>query len=262
MSKNRLGHRATALVTGATSGIGLEFARILINAGCNVIIVGRNPEKLQNAASELNLPSGNMIRMDLARKEAADELFSECSTRRFEVDILINNAGMFFWEGMCPEILPEAEKMINLHEITPMRLCVLFGEEMKKRGCGYIVNVASAAAQLPFPGLSCYSGTKAFLKNFSKSLYHEYRPHGVRVCALCPAAVSTGLYGLKQNLLDFGTRTWFIQKASATARGALKAVKHGRKVCYPAVMCYYLPVLLKITPGPLIRLIWRKAKKL
>lgn len=256
----RLGHRATALVTGATSGIGLEFARILSDAGCDVLIVGRNPEKLQRAATELNLPSDHVIPMDLARREAADELFSYCSEHGFAVDILINNAGMFFWEAMTPERFPEAEKMIALHEITPMRLCVLFGEEMKKRGCGYIVNVASAAAQLPFPGLSCYSGTKAFLKNFSKSIYHEYRPHGVRVCALCPAAVSTGLYGLKQNLLDFGTRTWFIQRASATARGALKAVKHGRKVCYPAVMCYYLPLLLKITPGPLIRRIWRKAK--
>lgn len=265
------GHRETALITGASSGIGLEFARILSKAGCNIVIVSNDGDNLQKAAEELNAvpidsdqpqdrPFAYSVMMDLARKEAADELFGICMRKGLDVDILINNAGMFFWDGMDRKKLETAEKMVILHEITPMRMCVLFGEEMKKRGRGYIINVASSAAQLPFPGLSCYSGTKAFLKNFSKSIYYEYKPYGVRVCALCPAAVKTTLYGLKESLLELGTRILIIQKPSRTARRALIAVKRGNKVCYPAFMCYYLPLLLKITPSPLIRWIWKKAK--
>lgn len=269
--QNRLGHRATALITGASSGIGLEFARLLSGAGCNIIIVSNDRDKMQKAASVLKAvpidmspskdsPFAFYVLMDLARRESADELFRICTQKGLEVDILINNAGVFFWERMERDRLEEAEKMVILHEITPMRLCVLFGEEMKKRGCGYIINVASSAAQLPFPGLSCYSGTKAFLKNFSKSIHYEYKPYGVRVCALCPAAVSTTLYGLKESLLEFGTRIQIIQRPSQTARRALIAVKRGSSVCYPAFMCYYLPLLLRIAPAPLINLIWKKAR--
>ena len=176
------------------------------------------------------------------------------------MDLLVNNAGMFFWDKMNEERLEVAEELLRLNGLTPMKLCVLFGEQMKRRGCGYIINVASSAAQLPFPGLGCYSGSKALLKNYSKSLHYEYRPFGVRVTALCPAAVATDLYGLCKDLLEFGTRIGFIQKPRRTALKALKAVRRGRKVCYPAFMCYYLPVLLWLLPSCVIDLIWRKTR--
>lgn len=255
--QKRLGHKPLALVTGASSGIGLEFARLLSEAGCSLVLVSNDEEKLQAAADELNATS---ICMDLSESDAADRLFGWCGSLGLEIDLLVNNAGMFFWDKMDRSRLEEAEQMLRLHDITPMRLCVLFGEEMKKRGCGYIVNVASSAAQLPFPGLGCYSGSKALLKNFSIALHYELKPFGVRVSAVCPAAVATGLYGLREDLLRFGTRIGFIQKPRRTAFKALRAVKRGRKLCYPAFMCYYLPVLLKLLPACAIDLIWRKTR--
>ncbi len=253
----RLGHKPLALVTGASSGIGLEFARLLSEAGCELVLVSNDAEKLQAAADELQ---ANSICMDLSERDSAEKLFDWCNGLGLKVDLLVNNAGMFFWDKMNEERLEDAEELLRLNGLTPMKLCVLFGEQMKSRGCGYIINVASSAAQLPFPGLGCYSGSKALLKNYSKSLHYEYRPFGVRVTALCPAAVATDLYGLRKDLLEFGTRIGFIQKPRRTALKALKAVRRGRKVCYPAFMCYYLPVLLWLLPSCVIDLIWRKTR--
>ena len=252
-----LRHKPLSLVTAASSGIGLEFARLLSEAGCELVLVSNDAEKLQAAADELQ---ANSICMDLSERDSAEQLFDWCNGLDLEVDLLVNNAGMFFWDKMNEERLKDAEELLRLNGLTPMKLCVLFGEQMKSRGCGYIINVASSAAQLPFPGLGCYSGSKALLKNYSKSLHYEYRPFGVRVTALCPAAVATELYGLRKDLLEFGTRIGFIQKPRRTALKALKAVRRGRKVCYPAFMCYYLPVLLWLLPSCVIELIWRKTR--
>ena len=163
----RLGHKPLALVTGASSGIGLEFARLLSEAGCELVLVSNDAEKLQAAADELQ---ANSICMDLSERDSAEKLFDWCNGLGLEVDLLVNNAGMFFWDKMNEERLEVAEELLRLNGLTPMKLCVLFGEQMKSRGCGYIINVASSAAQLPFPGLGCYSGSKALLKNYSKSL--------------------------------------------------------------------------------------------
>lgn len=258
--KTRLGHKPTALVSGASSGIGLEFARLLAGAGCNLVLVSNDEKGLQAAAAELGVPAERVICMDLARSEAADELFARCNESGLEIDILINNAGMYFWQEMDAEMLKKGEKMLALNAVTPMKMSVLFGSEMKKRGCGYIVNVSSMCAHIAMPGLTCYSGTKAFLKNFSKSLFHEYRPHGVRVCALCPAAVATPLYNIKGNLMRLGVKTGFIQTPRRVARKALRAVYRGKKVCNPALMCYYVPFLVNLLPNWLVRIIWGKIK--
>src|SRR5574344_1771254 len=151
----RLGHKPLALVTGASSGIGLEFARLLSEAGGELVLVSNDAEKLQAAADELQ---ANSICMDLSERDSAEKLFDWCNGLGLEVDLLVNNAGMFFWDKMNEERLEDAEELLRLNGLTPMKLCVLFGEQMKSRGCGYIINVASSAAQLPFPGLGCYSG--------------------------------------------------------------------------------------------------------
>ena len=118
---------------------------------------------------------------NLATETAADELFAFCQNENMAMDILINNAGLFFFEELTTENESKALTMMRLHILTPSRLCVLFGEEMKKRGYGYIINMSSMAAQLPCPGITVYSATKAYLKSFGKSLYFEMKPYGVGV---------------------------------------------------------------------------------
>lgn len=261
MAKRRLGHTPLALVTGGSSGMGLEYCRALAGAGCNSLIVSIEEEKLQSIAQEITDEFGvraTGVFMDLSRPDAADRLHSYCRDHGYEVDILINDAGVFFFKELGCGNIDRMEMMINLHTLTPAKLCVLFGEDMKKRGCGYILNMSSVAANLPFPGVTTYSATKAFLKSFGKSLYYEMKPYGVRVCTVCPGAVATPLYRLKPSLLRLGVWLGIIKKPSAIVRRGLKGMYRGRRVVNPSLMSYYLPPMLGILPKPLISAIWKK----
>ena len=202
------GHRPWALITGGSSGMGLEYARQLSEIGCNLLLVSNQEEELEKAARELGRDGIQVLPhyQNLATETAAEELLAFCQAENLQIDILINNAGMFFFEELTRENEAKALTMMRLHIFTPTRLCIQFGEEMKKRGYGYIINMSSMAAKLPCPGITIYSATKAYLKSFGKSLYFEMRPYGVGVTTVCPAAIATPLYRLKPSLLQFGVK--------------------------------------------------------
>ena len=210
------GHRPWALITGGSSGMGLEYARQLADIGCNVLLVSNQKEELERAA-ELLRQSRNIQVLshyhDLATETAAEELFAFCQSEDLQIDILINNAGMFFFEELSLKNEVKALAMMRLHIFTPTRLCILFGEEMKRRGYGYLLNMSSMAAKLPCPGITVYSASKAYLKSFGKSLYFEMQPYGVGVTTVCPAAIATPLYKLKPSLLNFGVKIGVIGTA-------------------------------------------------
>ena len=261
MASRRLGHTPLALITGGSSGMGLEYSRQLAAAGCNLLIVSIEEEKLKTLEKELHEEFGVSVRTrwsDLSAFDAAEELFGWCQSEGLEVDILINNAGIFFFKELSEEMRPRMEIMMRLHNYTPARLCVLFGNEMKKRGCGYILNVSSVAAHLPMPGITTYAATKAFLKSFSKSLYFEMKPYGVRVCPVCPGAVATPLYKLKPSLMKLGVNLGVIKKPSTIVHRALRGLYRGRRVVNPSLMSYYLPPLIGILPKSLVSAIWKR----
>lgn len=257
------GRRPWALVTGGSSGMGLEYARQLAEIGCNLLLVSNQEMELQKAAEELK--KGRDIQViphyqNLATETAAEELFAFCQTENLPIDILINNAGMFFFEELSTENEPKALTMMRLHVLTPTRLCVVFGEEMKRRGNGYIINMSSMAAKLPCPGITIYSATKAYLKSFGKSLYFEMRPYGVGVTTVCPAAIATPLYKLKPNLLDFGVKIGLIGTPQWLVRKALKGMMKKKRVVKPGLMNLYLPPLIAILPHGLVDKLWQKFK--
>lgn len=259
----RLNRKPTALVTGASSGMGLEYARQLAEAGCSLVMISNEEEKLSQAAGNLQKEFGieAIARYaDLALDSAAEDLVAWCDEQGLEIDILINNAGFFFFKEMSEELYPRMKAMMQLHTATPARLCVLLGEKMKQRGCGYIVNMASVAAKLPVPGITTYSATKAFLKSFSQSLWYEYRPYGVRVTTVCPGAVATPLYHLKPSLMKLGCSLGVIKSTKSVVRKALKGVYKGRKTVNPGLMSYYLPPLIYLIPRRLVCYIWKKIK--
>ena len=172
------GHRPWALITGGSSGMGLEYARQLAEIGCNLLLVSNQKEELEKVSEDLKRNSTLQVvphYQDLATESAAEELFGFCQAVGLQIDFLINNAGMFFFEELTTENESKALTMMRLHVYTPTKLCVLFGEEMKKRGYGYLINMSSMAAKLPCPGITVYSATKAYLKSFGKSLYFEMR---------------------------------------------------------------------------------------
>lgn len=250
-----------ALVTGGSSGMGLEYARQLAARGYDLLLVSNQQAALEQAADDLHDQFGvrTMARyQDLSSVAAADELLAFCVAHSLEIEVLVNNAGMFFFEELHPENEAKALKMLQLHVYTPTRLCILFGEAMKHRGQGFILNVSSMAAKLPCPGIAVYSATKAYLKSFSKSLYFEMRPYGVGVTTVCPAAIATPLYKLKPSMMRLGVKVGLIGTPQWLVRRALRRMFKKRRVVKPGFMNYYLPPLIALLPKWLVAKLWKK----
>ena len=253
-----------ALVTGATSGMGLEYSRQLAAKGCNLLMVSNQQDLLLSLPSAIGAEFGvaaQGLYLDLARPTAADELFDYCRASGFAVDILINNAGMFFFHELDASVQPCAMVMMDLHITTPTRLVMLFAEEMKRRRKGYIVNVSSLAAKLPVPGITIYAATKAYLKSFSKSMYFELRNYNVGCTTVLPAAIATPLYNLNPRLLKLGVKTGFICTPQRLVRRAIRGMVRKRHVVKPGAMNYYLPVIIKLLPNALEMKIWNSVNK-
>ena len=252
-----------ALVTGGSSGIGLEFSRQLAAKGYNLIIVSNSREQLDAVCAPIAEEYGVRViprLQNLATGNAAEELMEWCDSQSVLPDILINNAGMFYFKELSPELMGKAEVMIGLHVTTPTKMCILFGDRMKQRGSGRILLVASMAARIPAPGIQVYSATKAYLRSFGESLSFELKPYGVTVTTLCPAAVATPLYGLKKGLLNFGVAIRVIHTPQWLVRKALKGLFRGRRLMKPSIMNAYLPPMIKMLPSNLEQKIWDRIK--
>ena len=252
-----------ALVTGGSSGIGLEFSRQLAEKGYDLIIVSNSREQLDAVCAPIAEEYGVRViprLQNLATGNAAEELMEWCDSQSVLPDILINNAGMFYFKELRPELMGKAEVVIGLHVTTPTKMCILFGDRMKQRGSGRILLVASMAARIPAPGIQVYSATKAYLRSFGESLSFELKPYGVTVTTLCPAAVATPLYGLKKGLLNFGVAIRVIHTPQWLVRKALKGLFRGRRLMKPSIMNAYLPPMIKMLPSNLEQKIWDRIK--
>lgn len=257
----------TALVTGASSGMGLEYARQLAAAGCSVLMVSNQAEALEKCAEKLSAAFPVNIwpkYADLSQGGAADALFCYCEEKGLKIDILINNAGVFFFEELEGEVCRKADTMMGLHVVTPTRLSVLFGNAMKRRGRGFILNVSSVVADMCVPGLTMYAATKSYLKTFSKSLYYEMRPYGVSVTTVCPGAVATGLYSVLPALvriLEVAGRFGLVYSPEKLVRKALKAMLLRRRCVTPGFINHFFAPAVNLIPRFAVNRIWKKLKK-
>ena len=253
-----------ALITGGSSGMGLEYARQLAGRGYDLLLVSNREEELAAAAKELRDAFPVQVDthwQDLAQEDAADRLCEWCLQEQGILpDVLVNNAGMFFFKELEAADLDRVQAMLHLHVTTVTRSCILFGEAMKRRGSGYILNMSSMAARIPAPGITVYSATKAYLKSFGRSLSYELKPYGVGVTTVCPAAIATPLYHLSEKWMRFGVRIGLIRTPRWLVKRALRALFHKRRVISPAFMNLYLPPLIGLLPGPLIAFIWKRIK--
>ena len=250
-----------ALVTGGTSGMGLEYCRQLAAMGCNILMVSIQNELLETLPKTLSADYGVKawgLFMDLSKESAASEIWDYCQQQNLDIDILVNNAGMFFFHELDAATQGKALTMIQLHIMTPTRLVMLFGEAMKQRRRGYIVNMSSMTANLPTPGTTVYSATKAYLNSFSRSMYFEMRPYGVGVTTVLPAAVATPLYRMKPSMMKLGVAIGLIRTPQWLVRRALHGMLHRRHVVKPGVMNYLVPALIKLLPNSLEQKIWLK----
>ncbi len=250
----------TALITGASSGMGYEYAQQLASRGVHVVSVSNEEEKIKHLCHELTVKyevKAYPIYMDLARSEAADELYEHCKSLNLTVDILINNAGVFFYEEIV-EVSPERGKaMMQLHVITPSLLCAYFGREMKSRRKGYILNMSSISAHMPFPGISYYASTKRYLKGFSRALRSELRSFNVSVSCVCPGAVATNLFDRQKVDYDKALRWGIMMKAEKVVRIALRGLFNKKSVIVPGLINRISVALVRLTPHGLILLVLR-----
>lgn len=253
-----------ALITGGSSGMGLEYARQLAAKGYDLILVSNREQELVTSVESLRKTYPVQITtrcQDLAQTDAADRLYDGC-IRDLQIlpDILINDAGMFFFKELEAGDLSRVQAMIDLHVITITRSCVLFGNAMKERGNGYILNMSSMAARLPVPGITLYAATKAYLRSFGRSFSYEMKPYGVGMTTVCPAAVATPLYRLSDRLMKIGVNLGIIQTPHRLVKRALRAMFHKRRIISPGFMNIYLPALIALLPGPVIAALWKRFK--
>lgn len=250
-----------ALVTGASSGIGYQYAFQLAKMGYHLLIVS-NEEEIEKKArvldSQFPVEVVPLMR-DLGRQEAAKELYDYCQQRQLEVEVLVNNAGVYHDRDFLDDSAAFNELILNLHIHTPSMLMYYFCQDMVRRGKGYVLNMSSITSEIAVQRLSTYSATKAFLKNFSRSVHIELYHKGVYVTAVRPGAVDTGLYNISSTSRKIGRIVGYIISPERLARKGLRAMFRGKAQRTPGLWNNILILLVALLPTCVLRLIrrWR-----
>ena len=215
-----------AVITGASSGIGLEFARALAHAGCNIVAVSNQPVQLEETAAELRHTHGVEVvalNLDLTETESTDVIMQTLDARRIVPLLLVNNAGIFDFrsvEKLSPQRL---DLYIDLHIRSLTHLSRAIAMLMADaRGNGYVLNMSSMSCWMPMPGIAMYSATKAYIRAFSRALRIEMKQRGVSVTVACPGGIATGLFGLPRNLQRIGVGVGALATPQSFVRKALK----------------------------------------
>jgi len=251
-----------ALVTGACSGIGRAFAERLAALGFELVVVSNRPEPLAAAARELAAAHGvkvHPIVSDLSRPEAAEELHAAVAARGVAVDVLVSNAGCFFF-GETVDVPPErAQTMLGLHVVTPSLLLARFGRDMRERGYGQLLVVASISAWRDFPGISHYGASKRYLRGFACSLRSELGVYGVNVTCLSPGPTATGLFDPDTAATRRGKQLGLFAEPAAVADAGLRALFAGRAEVIPGLLNRLMAWGAALTPQWLIDLVRRRA---
>ena len=221
----------TALVTGASSGIGLELARALAARGHDLVVVARSLDKLEDLAASMSV-GVEVIAADLASDAGMATIEDRLQSTDRPIDLLVNNAG-FGTTGKFAELPIEGEvEEIRLNVLALTRLTGAAVPQMVARGHGAVINVASIAAFQPTPGTATYGATKAFVLSFTMALREELRGTGVRAVALCPGFTRTG-FQERANFELKGIAKRFSQTADEVAQATLRTLDRDAGVCVP-----------------------------
>ena len=247
-----------AIITGASSGCGYEYARVMAGKGYDLLIVSNEDaihDKADLLRQEYPVKVISLVR-NLGVQEAAKELYDYCHTNGIEVEVLINNAGVYHDRDFLNDSENFNQLIFNLHMHTPAMLMYYFGQDMVARGKGYMLNMCSITADIAVQRLGSYGATKAFLQNFTRSLHIELKTKGVYVTNVTPGAINTGLYNIRPWLTKMGLILGYIVEPDYLARRGVKAMLKGRaKVSIPGVWNAILLFFVALIPTGLLRLI-------
>jgi len=249
----------TALITGATSGIGLELAKLFARDKINLILVARHPEKLHEVQEELQREYGvqvTVIASDLSLHGAATWLHADVKAKKIEVNYLVNNAGFGLYGKFHGIELEDELAMLELNCAALTTLTKLFSREMIHRGRGRILNVASTAAFQPGPLMAVYYASKAYVLSLSEALRNEFAGTGVTVSCLCPGPTPTGFQDRAGNQKS-GLLALALTSAEQVARTGYRGMRRGKSVIVPGLINKLLVFSVRFAPRNLATAISR-----
>lgn len=221
---------STALITGASGGIGKAFAEELAAQKTNLVLVARSEQKLHKIAQELQEKYSiqvDFLVKDLTEANAPSDVFDFTKTKGLTIDLLINNAGFGDYGDFAERDGERQVKIVQLNILALVDLTHKFLPLMRQRRSGSIINVSSIAAFQPIPYLSVYAASKAFVLSFSEALWAENRQHGVRVLVVCPGPTETGFFTEANFPESFTGKTNKISTPKEVVRDALIGLEKG-----------------------------------
>lgn len=232
-----------AIVTGGGSGLGLAIATQLSVEGYNIVIVGRNQAKLDSAARAILEACGacdaqsasapvvrvETLSLDLSAADAPETLYNWTCDHDIKVDILVNNAGAYAYKPVCELSREQMAGIVDLNVASLASMCRVFGADMASRSADgvrrYILNIASYSVYMPIEGFAMYAGTKAFVRTFNRCFAKEMRHHNVKVTAVAPAGIDTGLMHLRPGIQKIARAAGFLVSPRIIARKSLRALR-------------------------------------
>lgn len=268
-------YKAWALITGAASGMGRVYAQRLAAKGYNLVLVDINAAGLEETESivrkdieqldEIPAQCRSSLRVvritqDLSQMNAADLIFEQTQTAGCEVEVLVNNAGVMYCQGIAETSERMLKIIMMVHMNTPMLLCRKYVVPMKERGCGYILNISSLAECMSWPGIGMYGATKRFVKDYSRELRIECQKTGVSVTNAYFGAVDTPLIPLKESLRKLARGLAVMIRPEKAVDRALNATFRRRRGVMPGVLNHIFKPICIILPDCLLGWIYRKAK--
>jgi len=254
-----------AIITGASAGIGLEFARQLANRARSILLVARRSERLAQLRDELLTRNPNLdihVRaVDLAGKAQIELLIESLTRDKIDVDLLINNAGLGDSGPFATSDLLRNEQMLLVNVVALTSLTRHLLPQMIAKRRGGILNVSSSAGFLPIPGSAVYAATKAYVTSFSEALRAELHGTGVSVCALCPGPVATEFQEVASrpsHKVKPGPGPEFLHvSVEQVVRDALAALEADRPVIIPGLAMKLAIFVSRIMPMPVLRALFR-----
>jgi uncharacterized protein len=242
----------TALVTGASSGLGVDFSRELARRGCNLVLVARREELLKKLQAELQGAHGvkaMVVTLDLGDPAAPQMLHDHLKAQGVAVDILVNNAGFGLFGLELDIPWDKTRQMLMLDIVALTHLTKLFARDMVKRGYGRILQVASIGAYQPSPTYAAYSAAKSYVRSFSQALNFELRGSGVSSTALCPGITATEFLQVSGQKPTAYQRMMMMTSAQVAEVG-IKAMLKGRYSVVPGFLNWLTALFTFVTPDP------------
>lgn len=251
----------TALVTGGSSGIGLEFCRDLARRGADIVMVSIQEKELAESCRELSEQYGvkaYSLLLDLTQDDASQRIADFIDGKEIEIDILINNAGIFSFNTLTDTPKRKLDCFIDLHVRAVTGLSLFFAHRMARRGHGYILNMSSMSCWMPMPGIAMYSATKAYIRVFTRALHYEMRDSGVSVTVACPGGIATDLFGLPEPLKRLAVNIRVLDTPDAFARKAVGKMLRRKKQYINGWLNRFSIFFIAVMPTPVRMLVKRR----